>query len=139
MLPILGYLERGLGSSAKSEWYHWAPERKCAKNLHCSVAAAGRRHGATSTRSNVPGVVVLSSRGPLQSSTHQRRQLVRVLPRLNHPKFLSMGSVNSRIPLCQPRGFGGSQEQDQGGRSRRSGGDVWPREAPHRACAPRAK
>ena len=23
MLPILGYLERGLGSSAKSEWYHW--------------------------------------------------------------------------------------------------------------------
>ena len=23
MLPILGYVERGLGSSAKSEWYHW--------------------------------------------------------------------------------------------------------------------
>ena len=25
MMPILGYLERGLGSSAKSDWYHWLP------------------------------------------------------------------------------------------------------------------
>ena len=59
--------------------FWWALETKCAETLHCPVAAAGRVD--VSHSSNVPGVVALSSGGPLQSSSHERRQLARALPR----------------------------------------------------------
>ena len=42
MLPILGYLERGLGSSAKCEWYHWEGGTTvgAVSCLACSVTVA---------------------------------------------------------------------------------------------------
>ena len=76
-------------------WY--ALEMKCAETLHCPVAAAGRVDVPHS--SNFPGVVVLSSGGPLQSSSHERRQLVLALPRPNLLDFFLQRSLKWRISI----------------------------------------